>query len=179
MKSPENIAQKLTEKITNESFAVLKDKKFKQMVTLDLLDQAEQDRIFNELLANGLAVAVLMFRTVRDLSKNGKRSYFNELQMEMTSCYGNWLMELGTEKEFTGMWKELIQMRCEEYEKDFKKYKKDLPDIKEGNPWIPIVSFGCYHHIRKGKTDEADELFIYLTKWINSLAIMLSRAVAR
>lgn len=178
MKLPELTAQQITEKITNSSFEIFKDKKFREWVDFDELEQIEQDRIFNELVVSGLSLAILMFRTVRDLTSDEKRAYFHDLQMEMMSYYGNWLMELGAEKEFCNMWKELIQMRCKEYEEDFEEYKKELPDPRKGNPWISVVAFGGYRHIRRGKTDEKDPLFLFITRWVKELAILISKSAA-
>lgn len=175
MKSPEYIAQKITEKIADSAFKVIQKKKFRKMAGFSGLSQTEQDRIFNELLVNGLSLAILIFRTVKERSSGEKRSYFNELQMEMASAYPNWLKELGTDVKFVEKWKGLIKMRCDEYEKDFKEYKKELPDPQKANPWVHIVSIGCHHHIRRGKTDEKDPMFKFVIEWISGLSEMISK----
>lgn len=177
MNNPEEIAKKLTEKIANSAFKLFQEKELRKMINFEELEQIEQDRIFNEIVVSGLVLAVLMYRTIADMSENEKRSYFFELQMEMTSTYSAWLGEMGTPREFTEMWKELIKMRCKEYEKDFKKHKKDLPDPESGNPWVPVLAYGSYVHIRRGKTDEKDPLFLYLNNWINNTATEISKAV--
>ncbi len=177
MKLPKEVSQKITERIANSSFKIFKERRFRMWVDFNNLEQTEQDRIFNELVVTGLSLAVLMFKTAAELTTGEKSNYLNELQIELTSRYGNWLKELGTESKCADMWKELINMRCKEYEKDFQRYKKELPDPQKSNPWIPVVAFGGYHHIRRGKTEERDPLFLFLVQWVKNLAIDISKSV--
>ena len=147
------------------------------MVDFDKLDQIEKDRIFNEIVVTGLSLAVLMFKTLAKITKDERSDYYNELQMEMTSQYSSWLKELGTEKRFADMWKQLIIMRCEEYQKDFQRYKKELSDQKKNNPWIPVVAMGGYAHIRRGKINPKDPLFLFIVQWVKELAVIISKSV--
>lgn len=177
MKTPQDVARQITEKIAHSSFKIFKDRKFRQLVDFDNLEQTEQDRIFNELVVTGLSLAILMFRTLAELTKDEASNYYSELQVETKSRYGNWLRELGVENEFTNLWKELIEMRCKEYQKNFQDYQKQLPRPQESNPWIPVVAIGGYTHIRRGKTKQEDPLFLPIVRWVKELAITISKTL--
>lgn len=173
MYTPEALSFEITKKIADFSFKFFRNKKFRHMIEFGSLEEIEQDRIFNEILVSGLCLSILMFRMGRDMTEGKKRGELNELQMEMQSTYSSWLKELGTEKELADEWKKLIKMRCEEYENDYKKLKRKLVDPKKGNPWIYLVSFGGYHHIRRGKVSEDDPLFVFFMKWVGDLSVTI------
>lgn len=171
MQNPEIIARKITEMIVNESFRLFRDKKFRNLCKLETFEQVEQDRIFNEIVVSGLALSILMFESLAELNRGKKQDleqlYLN-LKLEMTSCYGNWLKELGTEQKFVDIWKELIEMRCAEYRKNKEKYLKHMNIEK--NPWQHIVSIGGFDHITRGKGKPEDELFQIFIHWVNKIS---------
>lgn len=175
MKSAEETSQKLTEKIAASAFSVFTDKKFRKMIDFENLEQTEADRIFNELLVTGICLAVLNFKYIRDnSSRKNEREFFNELHIEMKSSYSDWLQKLGTAKEFTNLWKELIRMRTEEYENDYTEHKDELTKNGYGDLLVPVIAFGCFCHIRKGKLDEKDTLFPFLTTWVKELSRLIT-----
>lgn len=178
-KNPDELAKILTEKIANSAFAFFRQNNFREAVNFNGLVQEEQDRIFNELVATGVSLAILMFTTMSDLAQKKKKDhvveFYQELIIELYSRYGNWLRELGTEEKFALMWKDLIEMRVEEYRKDHLEHKKELPDELKANPWISVCSIGYLYHIRRGKPEKKDDLFILILRWIKSIAIEISR----
>jgi len=178
-KNPEGLAKILTEKIAQSTFAFFKQNNFREEVKFNQIAQVEQDRIFNELIATGICLAILMSGTMLNLAQKKKNNsivnFYQELVVELYSRYGNWLRELGTEEKFATMWKGLIEMRVKEYQKDFREHKKEFPSELKANPWISVCSIGCLYHIRRGKPKDKDDLFILIIRWAKSLAIEISK----
>lgn len=129
---------------------------------------------------SGLALAILTFEALAGLNSEKRKDleqFFLNLKVEMTSCYGNWLKELGTEAEFADLWKGLIEMRCDEYHKDNDEYLKDIK-IK-ANPWQHIVSIGGFRHITRGKGKADDELFKIFIHWINNVSKQITKILLK
>lgn len=164
---PEQIARKITERIAKTSFDLFNDKKFRSLVEFGRLVQTEQDRIFNEIIASAIALGILDLGSLGEQAKTRfAQNFYNETKVELYSCYGNWLRELGTPEEFAGIWKQLIDLRVNEYQKDLKTYRKRIKDSSWLMSWIHIVTLGCLHHIRRGKTRPGDPLFMMLLRWL-------------
>jgi len=178
-RSPEELARILTEKIAKSAFAFFRQNNFREEIKFNQIAQVEQDRIFNELVATGICLAILMFETMSNLTQKKKKDYavefYQELIIELYSRYGNWLRELGTEEKFASLWKDLIEMRVKEYQKDFREHRKEFPSELKANPWISICSIGCLYHIRRGKPKDKDDLFILILRWVKSVAIEISK----
>ena len=174
-RNPEEIARKITEEIADSAFKFYRSEKFRSFTDLKNLEKTEQDRIFNELIANGLAVGILIFGTMAEKTKSERaKIFYHELMIELSSRYGNWLKELETPKHFCDMWKELIQMRVDEYIKDCQEHEKEIGDPFKRNPWVFVVAIGCHRHIRRGKT-KPDELFKPILHWILDTADIISK----
>ena len=171
VKTPEWAAEDVTDLIAKASFFLFRDKKFRLSVdNFDNLEQVEQDRIFNEIVVSGLVLAILTYETIADLAQNDeKKSYFIELKTEMESRYGNNLRELGVEEEFAGLWKGLIQMRADEYRKDYREHKAEIGDRPGVNPYMFVVAIGGTDHISRGKAKAEGELFKIFRGWIFNL----------
>lgn len=170
-KRPDEIAKRLTEKIAGESFKLFREPQFHELVNYEKLQKEEQDRIFNEIVLTGLALAILMFGYLEEYTKNERaKQFYAELQMEMESYYSNWLKELGTPTEFTELWKKLIKMRTDEYRRDYKEHQKELEKDWKKNPWVFVATIGGYHHIRRGKGKPEDPLFKFFLKWVIKIA---------
>ena len=165
----EKAAAKIVKKIANSAFHVFKDEEIREMLNFSKIGQTEQDRIFNEFVATGLSLAILMAETIFRLNEE-KRDSFRKLKDEIFIYYPNWLKELGVEEEYCDIWRKLIKMRCEEYQKDFEEYQGHLPDPKKANPWVSVVAIGGLHQLRRGKTSPEDPLFKHLLAWLKFLA---------
>jgi len=171
MKNPEKLARNITEMVANDSFKFFQTKDFVEMSNLKSFEQTEQDRIFNEIVVSGLALAILMFETLGKITEDERlKQYYMESKTETESRYGNWLKELGSEPEFADSWKPLIRMRTDQYQKDYKKYKKEFDDRAKKNPWIFIVAIGGYDHITRGKGKPKDPLFLHFLHWTHQTA---------
>lgn len=179
-KNPEQIAKVLTEKIADESFNFFKTAKFREPLDFENLEQVEQDRIFNELIASGLSLAILMFETMQSLCNKGiGKGFYEELNTELHSRYGNWLKELGTPRDLATMWKDLINMRTNEYRKNFQEHRNELMKDWKKNPWVFVVAIGCHNHIRRGKGKPQDPLFILILRWIVNLSELMVKTVIK
>lgn len=166
-KSPEEIAKKITRSVADSAFKFYRNKTFRAYTDLETLDKTEQDRIFNELVVNGLVLGIMMLSAMTEKSKTTRaQNFYHELMIELSSSYSNWLRELGTEESFCQMWQELIKMRFDEYDKDCQKYQKEIGDLFEKSPWAFVTAIGCHHHIRRGKAKLKDPLFKLILVWI-------------
>jgi len=172
VKESEWAAQDVTDLIAKASFFLYRDKGFRRAVDdFDSMEQEEQDRIFNEIVVSGIALAILMYQMFADTAQNDeKKLYFLELRTEMESRYGNNLRELGVEEEFAGLWKGLIRMRVDEYQDDFKKHKKELGSPGQLNPWPIVVGIGGTDHISRGCAKPESELFRIFRHWTFNLS---------
>lgn len=164
MNSPDIIARKITEKIASSSFKLLRNKKFRKLVELESFEQFEQDRIFNEIVISGISLGVLFFQTLSERAVYKDDSYLLEVKTELLSSYGNLLKKIGSSKDDADLFKVVIQMRVEEYQKVFKKNKKHLPHQKEV-AWPFVVAIGGYDHIMRGKGKPDDPLFKMFLEW--------------
>lgn len=179
----EKEAIKITELIANRSFRLFKSKKFRAFSNLNDLELVEQDRIFNEIIASGIVLAVLMFGSLADETNNrNKEQFYSELSLELINRYGNWLIELGGKQEHAEMFKKLIKLRADEYRKHRRRYKRELGQFKkEATVWLPIVSIGGFAHITRGnaKTYNNDTYFICFNKFISGLSVGIIDTVLR
>lgn len=175
MTSPEELAKRVTEMIAKESFRIFRRKKFRELNNFPQIDQTEQDRIFNELVASGLALSILMFETIAQKRIGVIEQYLMHARMETLSCYGNMLRNLGVEEEFAGLWKGLIKMRSDEYRKDLKIYLKHGPKTARKNPWPIIVSIGGFKHVTRGKGKPQDPLYKIFLDWICDVTLRIDK----
>jgi len=180
MKTAEEIARQLTKQIAKSAFKFYRDKEVRNQINFETIKQVEQDRIFNEIVVAGLGLAILMFKSLADIKNDDKLiNFYNELAVETASSYGNWLIEMGTEEKFAKIWKQLIEMRCSECEKDFLENRKHFPDPNKSNPWIAVVAINCHSHIRRGKGEPEDPLFLMTVRWVKQTAILISKTLIR
>lgn len=174
------IAKLLTEKIASESFTFFKEPRFRELINFEKISQTEQDRIFNEIVATGIALSVVMFEKLAALAPHEEiRQFYAELQLEMRSYYANWLKELGTPQKFTDLWKQLIKMRTDEYEKDYQTHQKELERDWKKNPWVFVATYGGYHHLRRGKGKSEDPLFKMFLKWNIKIANQITEILKK
>lgn len=169
MKAADTIAKEITNKIAASSFKLFRDRKFRRLAELEKFDQTEQDRIFNEIVISGLALSILFFRTMMEKQKD---NYFYEVETELFSAYGNILKEIGAQKKDADLFKTVIKMRVDEYQKQYIKYKKHLPSEK-AVVWPFVVAIGGYDHITRGKGKPEDPLYMIFFEWIKKMFKMI------
>ena len=170
-------AKKITELISSASFFLFRDKKFRQLTKFETFDQTEQDRMFNEIVVSGIAMSILMFETVAELTSGDWRQFYYELKTEMESYYGNWLRELGVEEELASLWKSLIQMRVDQYKRDYEENKDQIPGPVASNPWGLVVAIGGSNHIMRG--EGPDEFYKMFLSWMANLSTKITNSLVR
>lgn len=177
--APEKIAKKIVEKVSKLAFRFFRDSEIREMLNFSKISQTEQDRIFNELVVSGLGVTILSLETVAQLTGAERSGLYQKVEKEVIAYYPNWLSELGVEKKYTDIWRELIKMRCDEYRRHFREYRSHLVDLEKENPWPIIVAIDGLQHLRKGKTSPEDSLFKHFRIWIRFLSNKIEEIVVR
>jgi len=166
-KNPEELARAIIEKIANMSFGLFKNENFREMNNFNKLEITEQDRIFNEILVTGIALSILTFETLESRAKNERiKGSYSEIQVEIASRYPNWLKELGGEENNIDLWRDLIKMRVEEYENDFKENEKEIKKRSDTPlPYIFVTAIGGAKHISRSNKKIMDNIFKPFLKW--------------
>ena len=162
-------------------------KEFRRMGGLERMSQAEQDRIFNELVVAFLVLIMLLLEAPDLRVPRELRSYLADLNKRISEAYVENLKTLGVETNHLRDWEKLISMRYEEYARDkhevrgaalqIESAKKslDLDGLSRIQLLVPVqaVSIGCHHHICRGNTDGQDDLFKQILKSLSKFYVEL------
>lgn len=166
--------------IAHSSFEFWNRKDFRLYVNFHALDKTEQDRIFNELEVSLIGLFTLQLDNALQLtSAKEQEIVFESLRKGIITGFLKMMSDLGIENKFLKQWETLIDMRLEEYRKDFKlaiaqssKWKEfKNEDVKMKLAWarIETITIDCLHHIRRGEMDKDDPLWKLLRKWFITL----------
>ena len=154
------------------AFHLFHDKQFQQLAGFEQLSQAEQDRIFNELVVASVVLIMLVLEAP-DLRVAGEfRNYLSDLNKRIPKAHVDHLKTLGVETQHLRDWEKLIAMRYEEYARDRHDVRAaameiessekglDLDDLSKIQMLVPVqaVAIG-HHHICRGDTEGQDDLF--------------------
>ncbi len=170
---PQDVAAALVEAAAHRAFELFRNQAFRAEAALDALDQVEQDRIFNELVAACLVLIMLVLEAPDLRVPAGFRDRLTRLRELVPTAYADSLKALGVEDEHLKVWDKLIAMRYEEYARDRHDVRSaamhlgsrekplDLDDLSRIRLLVPVqaVAIGCHHHICRGDPDGRDELF--------------------
>ncbi len=172
------MVEKLSLTIGGVAFKLFTNPKFRNLCLFDSISQLEQDRIFNELV---IAVITVMMLTcdAPDIADEAKDN-LQLVKSDLPLGYINQLKQLGIEKKFLKQWKTLIDMRYQEYTQDKSMAREaafeiesehgdiDLKKLSEIQMMLPLqtVAIGCHRHICRSKTDDRDELFKMILRWL-------------
>jgi hypothetical protein len=166
-------AAALVQASAHHAFDLFKDKKFRRAAGFAALTQAEQDRIFNELIVSCIVLIILVLEAPDLRVPPEFRDYLSKLKEMIPKAHLDNLRTLGVESEHLRVWEKLISRRYEEYAKDRHEVRSaamhvesrektlDLDDLSRIQLLVPVqaVAIGCHHHICRGDTDGRDELF--------------------
>jgi len=170
----------LVQAAAGSAFQLFRDKQFRRLAAIEQLSQAEQDRIFNELVV-ALVVLIMLLLEAPDLRGAGEfRGYLATLNKTIPKAHVDQLRTLGVETNHLQDWEKFIAMRYEEYARDRHNVRKaamqiesaekrlDLDDLSKIQMLVPVqaVAIGCHHHICRGDTEGRDDL---LTLMLRSL----------
>ena len=162
-------------------------KEFRRMAGLERLSQAEQDRIFNELVIAFLVLIMLLLEAPDLRVPRELRDYLAGLNKRISETYVNNLKTLGVETNHLRDWEKLIAMRYEEYARGKHEVRAAAMQIESGEKsldldglsriqlLVPVqaVSIGCHHHICRGNTDGQDDLFKQILKSLSKFYVEL------
>ena len=163
----------LSQAAASSAFQLFKDKRFRRLADFDHLSQAEQDRIFNELVVANLVLIMLTFEAPDLRLADEYRDYLAEVKKRIPQAYVQNLRDLGIEAKYLQDWEKLIDMRYEEYARDrhdvratameleSKDRSLNMNTLSKIQMLVPVeaVAIGCHHHICRGEADGKDELF--------------------
>jgi hypothetical protein len=167
------------------------DKKFQKLAKFDKLEQAENDRIFNELIVAPLVLLMITLEAPDLRQPKDFREYSLTVRDEIPKAHLEYLKSLEIKRKYLDDWEKLIKMRYDEYNRDklearqammeFESKEKDLTTsgLEGINLFLPVftVAVGCHHHLCRGKTKGKDELFKYLIKQLSRFYVEF-RAIA-
>jgi hypothetical protein len=162
-------------------------KEFRRMAGFERLSQAEQDRIFNELVVAFLVLIMLLLEAPDLRVPRELRNYLAGLDKRISAAHVEHLRTLGVEADHLRDWEKLISMRYEEYARDKHEVRGaamkiesaekrlDLDGLSRIQLLVPVqaVSIGCHHHICRGNTDGQDDLFKQILKSLSKFYVEL------
>jgi hypothetical protein len=163
----------LAQAAVTAAFDLFRDKRFYRLAAIERLDQAERDRIVNELVLATLVLIMLLLEAP-DLRVAGDfQRYLAGLSKKIPKAYLEYLMILGIGTDPLQDWEKLIAMRYEEYARDKHKVRAaamrieseenglDLDGLAKIQLLVPIqtVALGCHDHICRGDMEGRDDLF--------------------
>jgi len=186
-KMVEYTAHALVEIACHHAFKLFRNRKFRRLVDFDHLEQIEQDRIFNELVVTAILLIMFTFEAPDLRVPPEFKEFLFKLRDEVPKAHRQQLKEIGIEKKYLKIWRKLIELRYEEYQKDKQGMReaameleaqqaplttKSLEDIHVLLP-AQTLAVGALFHIRRGKGEPEDPLFQILLKWVGKLYLLI------
>lgn len=177
--------EKFGEIIAHSSFELWQDKTFRDLIEFNFISQTEQDRIFNELEVSVLGLFVINLDQAVESSKSEELEiFYARLRQASIEGFLNLYKKLNLEQKHIHQWRILIDMRLEEYRKDFKVALKESKKMKEvkndpqtGILWAKIetITIDCLSHIRRGNVKKDDPLWKMLRRWLTMLEVTFDK----
>jgi hypothetical protein len=166
-------ATALVQVAAHHAFQLFRDKEFRRLASFDNLNQVEQDRIFNELIAACIVLLILALEAPDLRVPREFRDYLIDLKEKIPKAHTDYLKSLGVETEHLRDWEKLVVLRYDEYAKDRHEVRSaamqiassekalDLGDLSKIQMLVPVqtVAIGCHHHVCRGDTKGRDALF--------------------
>ncbi len=170
------------------AFQLFHDKQFRQLAGFEQLSQAEQDRIFNELVVASVVLIMLVLEAPDLRVAKEFKEYLTDLIKKIPKAHLDYLKESGVKsKKHLREWKKLIDLRYKEYARDKHDVRAaamqiessekglDLDDLSKIQMLVPVqaVAIGCHHHICRGETDGQDDLFKLTLRALSKFYVQL------
>lgn len=181
-----NLGKVLANVVAKVSFMIWQKEDFREMISFDKISQTEQDRIFNELEVSFLGLFYLYLDNLSSqLENQEEKELVEQLKPALRKGFISMYEDLKIEEKYITIWKELINMRFEEYEKDFNALMKEgakMKKLKDGKIrlfWarVETITLDCLQHIRRGKLELKDPLRKYLQDWVVNIDKIYSDAI--
>jgi hypothetical protein len=155
------------------AFELCRDKRFRRLAAIEQLNQAEQDRIVNELVVSFLVLIMLMLEAPDLRVAADFQRYLADLSKKIPGAHLDYLGSLGIETNALQDWEKLIAMRYEEYARDRHGVRAaamqiesaerglDLDGLSRIQMLVPLqaVALGCHVYICRGELDGRNDLF--------------------
>jgi hypothetical protein len=178
-------ASSLSQACAQFAFELFQNPPFRKEAEFVKISQAEQDRIFNELVVSYLVLIMLLLESPDLRVDEDFRHYLKRLNQLITRAYVDQLRTMGVEAGNLDDWEKLISLRYEEYARDryevraaamqLESTEKPLAieDLSKIQLLVPVqtVAIGCHHHICRGVTQGRDELFKILLEQLSKFYV--------
>lgn len=172
-------ASQICDLVGQSSFRIWQMNEFREPLNFDQLDQTEQDRIFNELIAAGICLARLQVESL------GPGHFPPHLDEAIAKAYPDQLLSLEVPEQLVDIWRLLIDLRQNEYAEELGKESTRDEDLetelaamsisKESAHRIRTVSFGALYHITRGEYIPEPPVAAMMTMWAIELDLEISK----
>ena len=167
---PSHDCVKIVLQSSRSAFRVFRNEDFRAELNFYTLSQQEQDRIFNELEVTAFVQIYFQTETLIKFHEDSFKHYLKMIKENLKLAHQNILKSSGVEDEHLLTWNKLIDMRLDEYRKDFNEHRSELPNVEEHNPWILVTAVGGYDHITRGRGKPEDPAYRRIVKWLFKLS---------
>lgn len=171
-------------------FRVFNDLKFRELASFRKLPRSEHDRIFNEIMVAGLCAALFYLRSIKTLVELEDYHFWQKVEQQVPRQFQKTLLGFGVDGGNSKMYRELIDMRYEEYRKlsedilkfnrlenlDFRNLLEEMQDVAAA---LRATAIGSADHMLRGKLKKGDPLPDFLTEWLLRLRRKLFRFVKK
>lgn len=153
----------------NAAFKMFKEEDVRKLLVFDQVDKTEQDRFFNEMTVTNIIMLMLILdKQIAETDDQKRKEYLNALREQVPKFFNAFLKRIGIPKKYVGIWKKLVGLRYDEYNKDTLEWRQTFMEINyevathKGVMIFQTIAFGLYNHLRRGKVDPEDELYKYI-----------------
>lgn len=177
------LADGLAKLASHKAFDLYRNRRFRKLINFNQIEKLEQDRIFNELVLAGLVLEMLILEAP-DLRVDPEfKEYLHILKDGIPEAHLKELKDLGIERKFIRLWRKLIKMRYEEYQREkgevrsaaFELESQEAPidqqKLAEIQALLPLhtVAILSYRHITRGKGKPESPLFKMILRFVEQL----------
>lgn len=164
--TPQTEAKELVLFASGRGYKLMHDPEFRRLTFLDSVDEFEDGRIFNELVAAMLTLLHVYLRSQIPHLSGEHRLFWRSVHEEIVPTYIAWLSELKIRKDFVETWEKLLWKRINEYddyERDSLEYLRQHP-LEKGTPmqreaftFIMTISSYTMMYLKRGKSHDTDK----------------------
>lgn len=180
----------LLDKLLPSAFRVFQDSQFRKVAGFDKLDQGEHDRIFNELEVAAMSLCLFCLEQREAIVGNDDFYFWKEVHEQIPIQFEQKLLSFGVDKENARLFKDLIKIRYNEYEKigegsrDYFEEHKDFKNVgnkavKDALVRVQAVTVGTADHIRRGNLKRGDKLLRVLRNWLFPLDMEMTKFIRK
>lgn len=180
----------LDEIVLPAGFRVFRDARFRELASFKKLPTAEHDRIFNEIVVTDICVLLFYLGSIKSIVRPEDYHFWQDVEERVPKQYQRVLMRFGVDGGHAKLFRQLIEMRYEEYKKITKDVWKtndtaksefhDLPgEVKHLTAATQAAAVGAADHMRRGKLEKNDPLIGFLVERLAGLRRKIHKFVRR